>query len=207
MGKNILIEPHYWGSVAFFKSLVQAKEVTLDLHSNYQKGSYRNRCHIMSPNKMLVLSIPLAKGKYQRSAFHEVGVSYSENWQKDHWQSLVSSYRRSPYFEFYEDDIYPLYKERKQSLQDFNVATVELVIQMLKLDIGLKFTEKFIPFGEFEGEDLRDKIHPNSQKNLVKHSFESYHQVFMDRMDFMPNLSILDLIFNLGPRSPEYLSH
>ncbi len=205
MSANILIEPHYWGCADFYKVLLKAENVTIDLHSNYQKGSYRNRCNIMSPNRILSLSVPLERGKHQHSIFEEVRISYSENWQKDHWQSLVSSYRRSAYFEFFEDDLAPLYEEKFEFLKDLNLATIRHTLKMLRISKELSYTEKFIPFETFEGKDWRDKIHPNPKKNKIESDWNSYQQVFMDRAEFKPNLSILDVLFNLGPRTLNYL--
>lgn len=205
MSQTVLIEPHYWGSIAFFQALTKAESTTLDIHANFKKGTYRNRCQIMGPNGMLSLSVPLVKGKDQHTILDKVRISYTENWKKDHWQSLVSSYRRSAYFEYYEDAIAPIYEEEFEYLKDLNLATIEVVQGLLKQKNKISLTEKYISPGDFEGKDLREAIHPNPDKMKLIAPSEPYQQVFMDRMEFLPNLSILDLLFNMGPRALDYL--
>lgn len=201
----LLIEPQYWGSISYFKELVSANNIVLDIHSNFQKGTYRNRCKIMGPNGLLSLSVPLVKGNGQHSIFNQVRISYSENWRKDHWQSLVSSYRRSAYFEFYEEQIAPIYSNDYEFLKDFNVASLKIVSELLRIPFDIKFTENYISKDSFEGNDARDIIHPTARKMKYSYELPKYPQVFMDRMDFLSDLSILDILFNLGPRTVDYL--
>ncbi|MCO5249672.1 MAG: WbqC family protein [Chitinophagales bacterium] len=205
MSNRILIEPHYWGNIAFFHALITADEVILDINSNFEKASYRNRCNILSPNGKLILSVPVQRGKEQRSLLKDVKISYAENWVKDHWQSLVSSYRRSAYFEYYEDEIWEVYKNNYISLKDLDIATTNLIHNLLKIESDIITTDKFITYNEFEGLDLRDTISPKTKKNVYHLSDDKYQQVFMDRMNFVPQLSILDLLFNLGPRAKDYI--
>lgn len=205
MSSSIIIEPHYWGSIAYFQLLLKSEHVVLDVHSNFRKGTFRNRCQIMGPNGMLNLSVPLVKGKDQHTIMDRVKISYAENWRKNHWQSLISSYRRSSYFEFYEDDIAPIYKGEFSSLKELNQATLDVAMKLLKKEIPFQYTEQFIAKENFEGQDFRDMIHPNVNKIGIEVSKVPYQQVFMDRMEFLPNLSILDLLFNLGPRALDYI--
>lgn len=203
--ETILIEPQSWGSISYFKELISANNIVLDIHSNFQKGTYRNRCKIMGPNGLLSLSVPLVKGNGQHSIFNQVRISYSENWRKDHWQSLVSSYRRSAYFEFYEEQIAPIYSNDYEFLKDFNVASLKIVSELLRIPFDIKFTENYISKDSFEGNDARDIIHPTARKMKYSYELPKYPQVFMDRMDFLSDLSILDILFNLGPRTVDYL--
>lgn len=183
-----------------------ADTVMIDVHEHYRKGTYRNRCHIMGPNGLLKLSVPLIKGKFQHTPMGQVRISYKENWRKDHWMSLVSSYRRSAYFEYYEDDIAPIYKEEYEFLWQLNVATLDIVMRLLQHSIYLVYTDAYYKPGQFKGCDIRNTVLPNTDKSSIHPSFGSYPQVFNDRMPFMKDLCILDLLFNLGPRASTYLA-
>jgi hypothetical protein len=160
----------------------------------------------MGPNGMLKLSVPLVKGKFQHTAFGKVRVSYTENWRKDHWMSLVSSYRRSAYFEFYEEDIAPIFKQEYEYLWQLNEATFKTAMSLLKKELPYTFSEQYFPEVLSQGADIRSIIHPNSEKHMHGLYFPDYPQVFMDRMNFLPDLSVLDLLFNLGPRATSYIS-
>lgn len=203
---SLLIEPHYWGSISYFSSILKADEIDWDIHSNFQKGTYRNRCKIMGPNGLLSLSIPLQKGKNQHTVFKDVKISYAESWRKDHWQSLMTSYRRSAYFEYFEDELAPIYEREFTFLKDLNAATFEVVQKILNLNLKVKNTENYIPKGSYSGIDARDWIHPNPNKMYASIAIQPYQQVFMDRMEFLPDLSILDVLFNVGPKAMEYVS-
>lgn len=203
--QSLLCEMQYWGSISWHFLLSQSNDISFDLHEHYRKGSYRNRCHVMGPNGMLSLSVPLVKGKFQHSAFGKVRISYAENWRKDHWMSLVSSYRRSAYFEYYEDDIAPLYKEEYEFLWQLNEATLNIVLKLLKRDMAFTYTDRYIDQDQFTGLDARGIVHPNVNKCRLQLELPEYPQVFMDRMSFFADLSVLDILFNLGPRASDYL--
>jgi hypothetical protein len=203
--QSILIESQYAPPVAYYKALLTATSVTIDRHEHFRKGTYRNRCHIMGANALLPLSIPLVKGKHQHSPMHKVRISYNESWQKDHWMSLTSSYRRSPYFEFYEEYFSDFYHHQYPTLLEFNQAILQTTLQVLKLKPEISLSDKYYSTEEWQGLDLRSAIHPNPLKNTFSGNYTSYPQVFIDRMSFLPNLSIFDLLFHLGPRSVDYI--
>lgn len=202
--EQILIEQQYWGSVSYYALLLRYPQIIFDQHEHFRKGSYRNRCNIMGPNGLLSLSIPLVKGKFQHTPMGKVKISHAENWRKDHWMSLVSSYRRSAYFEYYEEEIAPIYNDSFDSLKDLNLATFETVCRLLQIKPQYVFSKSYLSVeaGIF---DARSATHPNVQKQSLSFHLPEYPQVFMDRMPFMKDLSILDLLFNLGPRAKGYL--
>ncbi len=198
---TLLIEPVYAGPVSFYKAILSVENVVFDIHSHFEKRSYRNRCEILGANGILRLSIPLEKGKdQQKQILKDIRISYAENWQKDHWTSLVSAYRRAPFFEYYESVFHPFYEKKMEFLTDFNVKYFEAINAVLKRKIDYSFSEAFIQPGEFTGKDLRNKF--SSQK---KEKTAPYLQVFADRHAFAPDLSLLDVLFNLGTRSGAYL--
>lgn len=200
---SILIEAQYAGAISYWKQLLQAEKVVIDQHEHYVKRSYRNRCHILGANGLLRLSIPLISGKSQHAAMKEVRISYNENWQKLHWQSITSAYRRSPYFEYYEDVIAPFYVNQYDLLLEYNVEFLKTVASILKVNIPIEFTEKYLHSADFDGPDLRNTILPVKTEAP---KFPSYPQVFSDRFPFEEDLSILDLLFNKGTSSLDYLN-
>jgi len=122
----------------------------------------------------------------------DVKISYAEDWQKDHWKSLEASYRRSPYFEYYEHLFFPFYKEKKETLLEFNLELHDTILKILSLELPYSQSEKYSDYeNDFRGHSFE----------LKTEEIKQYTQVFNDRQEFAPNLSILDAIFNLGPQT------
>ncbi|MBZ9731396.1 WbqC family protein [Salegentibacter sp. JZCK2] len=208
--KEILIHPAYFGPVSQFVALVKADKVFFENEDNYQKQTYRNRMYIYDSNGKLLLNIPIKHrsaltgepkeaGKHQ--LYKEVKIENDFEWQKQHWRALKASYQTSPFFEFYEDEIHPLYHKKFDYLLDFNYACLEFVTEALQLDLDFQKTSEYILHPE-DVKDLRPLI---NSKRKFKFEHEEYTQVFQDKHGFLPNLSILDLIFNEGPNSTNYI--
>ncbi len=193
----LIIEVQYLPSILWFEQIMSYEIIYLDKAEHYQKGSYRNRCHILGPNGLLRLSIPLLHGKHQHKAMGEVLISNEMDWQKIHWMTICSCYRRSAFFEYFEDTFYPFYHTRFERLFDFNFALLECIFKILKIDKEIKFTDTYIAPGTSGFIDLRDAIRPKESETEFTSS-KKYTQVFSDRFEFMPNLSIIDYIFNNG---------
>ena len=208
--EEILIHPAYFGPVSQFVALVKADKVHFENEDNYQKQTYRNRMYIYDSNGKLLLNIPIKHrsaltgepkkaGKHQ--LYKEVQIENDFEWQKQHWRALKASYQTSPFFEFYEDEIYPLYHKKYDYLLDFNYACLEFVIEALQLDMDFNKTSEYILHPE-DKKDLRSLINAKGKFNF---QHQEYTQVFQDKLGFLPNLSILDLIFNEGPNSLNFL--
>ena len=202
MPDKLLIELQYLGPITYYSRLAEFGEVTLEAFENFKKSSYRNRCYIAGPNGRLRLSIPLINGKHQRRLYKEVQIAYDEDWQKNHWNSLCAAYRRSPYFEFYEDHFYPYYHKRYDNLFQFNLELMKVVVDLLELPISIALTQEYIADVSNNAIDERSVIRPNAVNSA---DVIVYHQVFEDRTGFVPHASIVDLLFNEGPRSKDYL--
>ena len=191
--------PAYFPSIQYVKALIKAKEVTFTLESNYQKQTYRNRCSIYGANGKLNLTIPIQHTKrdgHQKDK--AVKIMWEENWQKLHWRSLSSAYRSSPFFEFYEDDLKEVFFKQPEKLMDFNIDLLSCIFSLIETDLSFSFKEDFSPLSPLE-ESL---INAKKESTI---SYPVYQQVFATKHGFIPHLSILDLLFNLGPQSLDYL--
>jgi len=192
---NAGVCPAYLPSIRYMAWIVAKKEVSFVLTNHYQKQTYRNRTEIYGANGKLKLTIPISHNKFQKNQLDsEVKIFNDSSWQRDHWKSLESSYRSSPFFEFYEDDLYPFFHRRHEKLMDLNIALIKKIFSLLEIVIKFKKTNKVDEFSEL----IRAK-----QKTIYK--IPTYHQVFNSKYGFIDNLSILDLIFNVGPESNNYL--
>ena len=202
--EKILIHPTYFPNIISFANILYADEVLFEISDYYEKQTYRNRMHIQSANALQKLSVPVTHTKKDGKQFYkEVKISFEFNWPKLHWRSLETAYRTSPYFEFYEDDIKPLFFEKKEKLVEFNIEAIKKIMEILGVPFSFKLTDKYLK-NRPEYKDLR--FLANAKTNLqVYHELPEYYQLFSDRYGFMPNLSLLDLLFMKGPESTDYL--
>lgn len=202
MEKGAIFPLFYLPPTGYFSKLLENKNnLFIENAEHFEKQSYRNRATIHSPNGKLDLIVPVIKGSKNHTKVKDVKISYDFNWQRLHLLSLQTSYRSSAYFEFYEDDLMPFYEKRWEFLFDYNEELLNLLSRFLKLNIGYDYTN------EFEREhpedlDFRNSIHP---KRSAHNNVSTYFQVFEERNGFIPNLSIVDLLFNQGPQSNKYL--
>ena len=191
--------PAYFPSIQYVKALLKAKDATFALESNYQKQTYRNRCSIYGANGKLNLTIPIQHTKrdgHQKDKV--VKIMWEENWQKLHWRSLSSAYRSSPFFEFYEDELKEVFFKQPEKLMDFNIDLLSCILSLIEIDLSFSFKENYSPLSPLE-ESL---INAKKESTI---SYPVYQQVFATKHGFIPHLSILDLLFNLGPQSLDYL--
>ncbi|MFY0254286.1 WbqC family protein [Chitinophaga sp. 30R24] len=195
-GKVLLIESQYFPPIDVYKVLLNHDTLQLERYEHYQKLSYRNRCYVAGPNGRMILSVPLARGKNQRTVMKDVRISNEEQWQGLHWKTLVSAYRRSPWFEYYEPELQQLYEKEFQFLMDWNLACLEWVNNQLGFHVPVTFTESYQKEAA-NVTDARESILPGP----VTIGEPAYTQVFQERTGFITGLSILDLLFCEGKQA------
>lgn len=199
--ETILLHPSYFPSIEAMAAMVQANNVVFEVQDNYQKQTYRNRAYVAHSNGKLLLNVPIKHnkdGKRQKTA--KVMVENDFPWQQQHWKSLQSAYRTSPFFEFYEDEIAPLFTEPVVNLMAHNFKIIHLLCDLLGVDLNYTKTETFQTQPEIA--DLRFLV--DAKRETSFHP-QTYIQVHGANHPFLPNLSVLDLLFNEGPNALAYL--
>ena len=200
---NILVHPTYFPNVAHFAAMLKAGEVIFEMHDNYQKQTYRNRTFIYGANGKLQLSVPVIYSQKERQKYRDIKIHNTEKWQMLHWKSLESAYKTSPFFEFYEDELQPLFTQKAAYLLDFNLKCFETILECLQLGINTSETKDFQK--EITAKtDFRYLANSRKEPNF---DFDNYTQVFGEKHGFIPNLSILDLLFNEGTNAVSYLEN
>ncbi|WP_452219670.1 WbqC family protein [Lacinutrix salivirga] len=198
---KILIHPTYFPNIAHMVAIAKAEAITFEMEDNYQKQTYRNRTYIYAANGKLQLSIPIIHSQKERQKYRDIKIYNAEKWQTQHWKSLESAYRTSPFFEFYEDELIHLFKEEHTFLLDFNLKCFEVICDCLQLELKPFKTEAF----QKEVTDQTDyRYLANARKETPK-PFKEYRQVFADKHGYINNLSILDVLFNEGTNALNYL--
>jgi hypothetical protein len=200
---NILLHPTYIPNIATFAAIAK-NDVCWEIHDNFQKQTFRNRAYICTDRGKLMLNIPIAHvGKGQgRQKYKDVRIDYDENWQRQHWRTLETAYRTSPYFEYYEDDIAPLYHEKHEFLLDFNFKLIEVICNCLQIDMPTLKSNRF----EIAPKEIEDLRFLADAKKKIDFGQNKYVQVFGDRHGFIENASIVDLLFNEGTNALSYLN-
>lgn len=200
MNISILLTTAYLAPIQYYSKLVQFDKVIIEAHENFIKQSYRNRCNIYGANGKLPLSIPIKKDK-PKTKIKDIRIDYDTNWRKLHWKSIESAYRSSPFFEFYQDDIRPFYDVKYTYLLDFNHDIQKIICEQLEIEPTVSFSEEYHTELDQSICDFRDKIHPKKKFEDSQFNPTKYTQVFQDKHGFLPNLSIIDLLFNEGPNA------
>lgn len=200
--EGAILPMFYLPPVEYFTFLNKHKtNILIEKEENFIKQTYRNRAHIYSPDGILALTIPVVRGAKAHTKVKDVKISYDFDWQRLHWLSLQNCYRRSAYFEYYEDDLAPFYHQKYEYLFDFNDQQLKLIFKLLKIKPDVKYTDEYIP--EYtDRKDLRLNINPKLNNPFNQ---KPYFQLFEERQGFLNNLSVVDLLFNHGPQAMNYL--
>lgn len=215
---KIVLETQYFPPIAYFSTLLQADSLVLEACEHFQKGSFRNRCAIATSMGIHILSVPLKKGKNTQQPIREVAISYDMSWQKQHWQALRTAYGSAPYWEHYSPVFEKFFTKKYPYLFDLNFEILETVLTILKIknSLTISLSTDYKPIytdgtslwnipkqagNNREGGDFRNTITPKTNHFDSK----KYPQLFEDRNGFIPNLSILDLVFCCGNQAKEVL--
>lgn len=202
-GMNVWMSVAYLAPLHYYARMLSAQKVYIEQHDNYLKQTYRNRCQIVTGNGVIPLSIPVEKGETLKCLSRDIRLSSHTDWQTLHWRSLVAAYNSSPFFEYYADDLFPFYECKWDFLFDFNSAIQSKILELIDAEVDIELTVDYkTTFGVGEL-DLRESIHPKKMPESEDPAYKviPYYQVFDQKFGFIPNMSIVDLLFNMGPES------
>lgn len=202
-----LLSSTYFGPIQWYQKLNRYDECLIERHESFIKQTYRNRMIIPTTNGPLSLTIPTNHNT--SLAMKDIRISDHANWRHVHWKALLSAYGESPFFEYYQDDIRPFFEKKYEFLFDFNMETTEKMIELLDIRPKISITEAYIQSKELKEEDeikdFRDAIRPKKPLPDAEFAPQRYYQVYEQKHGFLPNMSILDLLFNEGNEAIFYL--
>jgi len=202
----LLLSTAYFAPIQYYSKLLQCERVVIEQHENYNKQSYRNRCTIYSANGLLDLVVPVVKPVKPKIPITEVEISYDTLWQKQHFKAIESAYRRSPFYEYYMDDLMVFFNSPYRYLYEFNMQIMRRVCDLMKIPFLVQESREYVK-PDKGIIDLRNSIHPKVNRQHADSAFvpPRYTQTFADKWGFKPNLSILDLLFHTGPEAKKIL--
>jgi hypothetical protein len=198
---KVILPTSYFPPISYMAFLAQREEIFIEQMETYPKQTYRNRCEIMTSSGKLSLIVPISKPNGNHTLTKDIEISYREPWQQHQWKSIQTAYRSSPYFNYYADILQPLFSLEERSLISLNNKILQSFYQIIGIQPIIEFTDDYIK--EVQGHyDLRLKMKPGK---LPESNMAEYPQVFSHISGFMKDLSVLDLLFNLGPEAKNYL--
>lgn len=199
--KSLLL-PTYFPSISHFVAMAQSEKIVFEMEDNFQKQTNRNRTYIYSPNGIQLLNIPVKHSKQIHQKTKDVKIETDFDWQKQHFKSLEAAYRSSPFFEYFEDEIHPIFEKKYTFLLDLNFEAMNIVSKCLQMKFEYETTTEY--FREVDPNSILDfRTLADGKKDDSQ--FETYIQVFEEKHEFLNNLSILDLLFNEGRYALDYL--
>ena len=202
-----LLSTTYFGPVQWYQKLYCAEEVQIERWESFQKQTYRNRCLIATTNGVQALTVPVVRSQENTNTIKDLRISDHGNWRHLHWNALKSAYGESPFFDYYQDDIRPFFEKRWEFLLDFNEEIRQKMCELIDFQPTVSYSLEWkVESGEFAGLDFRETIRPKHPAPDPDFTPRPYYQVYQQKHGFLPNLSILDLLFNMGPESIFFLS-
>lgn len=195
---SLILSTAYYPPIQYFTEIIKSEKILIEQHETYPKQTYRNRCYIFSANGVLPLSIPIEKGSFHKIKLRDIKIDNSRKWQREHLHAIKSAYNSSAFFEFYAEKILQPLESKHRYLVDLNMDILEILLDILEIDIEIDKTATFI---KQYGDDCHDMRYSISPKNDTVYQTREYFQVFSPTYGFKPNLSIIDLVFNMGPET------
>ena len=199
---NMLISTAYFPPISYLKAILSAENVSVEKHENFVKKTYRNRCRIYSANGVIILTVPVEEAARRKVLIKDVKIDYSVDWQKQHFKSIESAYKSSPFYEYLIDDFNFVFNKKHDFLFDLNNQIFEKITALLEINPKVEFTKKYeVSTALFL--DQRGAFQQKSENKFT--SDKEYKQVFIEKYGFQKDLSVLDLFFNLGGEAYSYL--
>ena len=198
----VLLSTTYFGPIQWYQKLYRADEAWIEQHEHFIKQTYRSRCIIATTQGTQALTVPVERDLLNSQSIKDIRISDHGNWRHLHWNALQSAYGESPFFEYYEDDLRPFFEKRWTFLFDFNEAIREKICELLDITPVVRFTERYV---STHASDYREAINPKHPAPDPDFQPRRYYQVYEAKHGFLPNLSIVDLLFNMGPEAIFYL--
>lgn len=201
-----IIDLQLFPSINYIKNLLDCTNITIELFEFTQKMRIRNRYIISGSNGLIALTVPISGGRNQKALYKDTKIDFSEDWQTKHWKTLQSSYNKSPFFEYYAPDLKNIFFSKEEYLVSFNYKMLDWIIKVLKINVLVFFSEFYLERSK-SILDLRNNFLPNEVVVEENNWKPRYPQVFQDRFGFLPNLSILDMLFCVGPNTINLLKN
>lgn len=201
--ERILLPLTYFGPISYFRRILKGHSVILEIHEHYIKQTYRNRCRIATANGTLDLIIPVIKVFGNHTPIKDIQIEQHQKWQLNHWRAIQSAYSNAPFFIYYEPDLEPFFNKKFTSLAEYNLEILRVIMHFLGIQKELKTTDRYVVNPGSDVLDLRNEFNPKKDPGIKN---RAYTQVFSEKWGFFQDLSILDLLFNLGPTAKSYLS-
>ena len=196
-----IIHPSYFPNIEYFSYLLNSEDISFEINDFYQKQTLRNRTSIYGSNGKLDLVIPVKFSYMKKEKLKDIKICNDTKWQNNHFKSIQTAYRNSPYFEFFEDYFFEIFEKKENFLVDINIKSIEIIFKILEIKIDYSFTKEYNNIYN-QDNDLRNIC--NRKKTAIKNLIDPYSQVFDSRHGHICNLSMIDLIFNQGINSLDY---
>ncbi len=191
-----LLACEYFPSIAWYQQFNKAAQVCLEQYEFFERRSFRNRCHLAGPNEMVTLSVPLLGGRNQKTIMKDIKISYEEDWRPKHWKTIVSAYKNSPYFDFFEAQIFSFFQQKPTFLLDLNLQSLQLIQSILQKNTSYSMSTSYVLSPSDDIKDFRQSF--STQSKVHHENLPQYWQTFQERHGFLPNLSMLDILFCCG---------